>query len=115
LDKIRTHFSKPAARPTQIDEFSRAVIESPEDIRDLFVPNFFFGCEADDPMNALAFDSRLVPLKSRLQVVLGSDIGHWDVPDMNEVMHEVYEPVEEGLINARDFRDLVCDNAVRLF
>jgi hypothetical protein len=34
------------------DDWSRCGIVSKQDIADLFVPNFYFGCEADDPMNA---------------------------------------------------------------
>ena len=56
-----------------------------EDIRDLFVPNFYFGCEADDPINAMAFDTRKLPFGAKLNAIFSSDIGHWDVPDMTEV------------------------------
>ncbi len=53
-----------------------------------FVPNFYFGCEADDPITAGAFDAKRNPFGARLNVVFGSDIGHFDVPDMNEVTEE---------------------------
>ena len=52
---------------------------------------FFFGCEADDRLNALAFDRRLNPAGARLNALFGSDIGHFDVPDMREVLPEAYE------------------------
>lgn len=35
----------------------RCTITHLTEIRDLFVPNFYFGCEADDPVNAWAFRS----------------------------------------------------------
>ena len=41
--------------------------------------------------------------------------GHFDVPDMLEVLPETYEPVEDGLITADDFRDSTFTNAVRLW
>lgn len=44
-----------------LDDWSRCGIERAEDIRDLFVPNFYFGCEADDPINAMAFEARKLP------------------------------------------------------
>ena len=46
--------------------------------------------------------------------MLGSDIGHWDVLDMRTVLVESRELVECGAITDTDFRDLVCDNAIRL-
>ena len=42
-------------------------IERAEDIRDLFVPRFFFGCEADDPLTATAFNTKVNPFGARLQ------------------------------------------------
>ena len=97
------------------DDWSRCGISSTEDIRDLFVPNFYFGCEADDPMNATAFDIRRNPFGARLNAIFSSDIGHWDVPDMREVTHEAYELVEDGIISAEDFRRFVFDNPGRMW
>ena len=36
---------------------------------------------------------------ARLNAILGSDIGHWDVPDMKEIAHEVHELVEKGVVS----------------
>ena len=36
--------------------------------------------------------------------MLGSDIGHWDVPDMRDVVPEAYELVEDGRLVADQFR-----------
>ena len=36
-------------------------IRSLDELYDRFVPRFFFGCEADDPMTPVAFDPRRVP------------------------------------------------------
>ena len=100
--------------PEVLDDFAACRIEKAEDIRDLFVPSFYFGCEADDPMNVWAFNSKVNPFGARLQPLFSSDIGHWDVPDMNEVVAEAYEPVEKGLITEEDFRDFMFTNPVSL-
>ena len=86
----------------------------PEDIKTIFDNNFFFGCEADDRLNTLAFDTRLNHLGARLNAIFGSDIGHWDVPDMTKVLGEAYEMVEDGFITEDDFRDFTCGNVVRM-
>ena len=101
--------------PATIDEWRRCGIEKREDIRDLFVPNFYFGCEADDPMNAAAFNTRVNPFGAKLKAVFSSDIGHWDVPDMTEVVKEAYELVEHGTINEDDLRDFMFVNPAHLW
>ena len=79
-----------------------------------FTDRFYFGSEADDSMNAQAFAGNVNPFGARLQAVLGSDIGHWDVPVMNDVVGEAYELVERGALTAEDFRDLMFTNPVTL-
>ena len=98
-----------------LDDYFRCKIGRPEDIRDLFVPRFYFGCEADDPINAWAFNRRANPLGARLNALFSSDIGHFDVPDMAKVVPEAYELVEHGLITSDDFRDFMFTNAVRFW
>ena len=98
-----------------LDDFSRCKIAHKEDIRDLFVPRFYFGCEADDPINAWAFNRKANPMGARLNAIFSSDIGHMDVPDMTEVVPEAYELVEHGLLTDDDFRDFMFDNAVRFW
>ena len=39
--------------PGELDEWKACGIESAEDIYRLFVPNFYFGCEADDRLQLL--------------------------------------------------------------
>lgn len=102
-------------QPYNLDDFALPAIQRPEDIRDRFVPNFFFGCEADDPMSAVAFNTKLNPLGARLGAMLSSDIGHWDVTDMREVVEEAYEMVEKELMTDEDFRDFTFTNPVRFF
>ena len=93
-----------------LDEWAACGITSAEDIRDLFVPRFFFGCEADDPMTSTAFNTKVNPFGARLNAMFGSDIAHWDVPDMAEVLGEAWEMVEHELITEADFRDFVFTN-----
>ena len=99
----------------RLDDWASCGIEKAEDIKDLFVRNFYFGCEADDPMNATAFNARLNPFGARLKAIFSSDIGHWDVPDMEEVLEEAFELVEHELITADDFRDFVFTNPTTLW
>jgi predicted TIM-barrel fold metal-dependent hydrolase len=99
--------------PARLDEWAESGVRSKEDIRDLFVPRFFFGCEGDDRLAALAFDRRRNPFGSRLNAVYSSDIGHFDLPDMRDAAAEAYELLEEELITEADFRDFVFVNAVR--
>ena len=114
LDELRAYFARPAARPAQLDEFAACEIESPSDLRELFAPRFYFGCEADDPLLVWAFRDDVNPLGTRLRPVLGSDISHWDVPDMTEPIAEAFEMVERGLLDAAEFHELTFVNPVRL-
>jgi len=101
--------------PAALDEFAEMGVTKPSEIPSLFVPNFYFGCEADDPINAMAFDARKNPYGVRLRAIFSSDIGHWDVPDMKEVAAEAHELVDQGLITEEDFRDFVFANPARLW
>src|SRR5437016_12400401 len=98
-----------------LDDYSRGKSSRKEDIRDLFVARYYFGCEADDPLNAWAFNGKANPMGARLNALFSSDIGHFDVPDMTEVVPEAYELVEDGLLDSDDFRDCMFANAVRLW
>jgi predicted TIM-barrel fold metal-dependent hydrolase len=98
-----------------LDDYAACQIKRPEDLRDLFTKNFYFGCEADDPMNAWAFNRQGNPFGAQLNALFGSDIGHFDVPNMADVVPEAYELVEDGLISEDDFRDFVFANPVRFW
>jgi len=118
LDRVLTHSGgverEAVADPGDLDDFAACGIERVEDLRDLFIPNFFFGCEADDPTNALAFRPELWPLRALPKAIFSSDIGHWDVPDMTEVLAEGWELVDDGLLDRNDFRRFTFGNAVEL-
>jgi predicted TIM-barrel fold metal-dependent hydrolase len=113
-EAIRAYFAQPGARPARLDEFDAVGIEQPSDLRDRFVPSFFFGCEADDPLVTWAFAEDVNPFGTRLHAMLGSDISHWDVRDMTEPIAEAHELVENGRLREDDFRDFAFANAVRL-
>jgi predicted TIM-barrel fold metal-dependent hydrolase len=107
--------SEPEDEGALIDEFASAGISGPEDVLDIFTRQFHFGCEADDPMNAMAFNQGVNPLGARLRGVFASDIGHWDVPDFRHVLPEAYELVTEGHLSEEDFKAFVFDNPVSLW
>jgi predicted TIM-barrel fold metal-dependent hydrolase len=98
----------------ELDDFAPTGVTKPEDIRDIFQRNFYFGSEADDAMTAVAFDTKLNRYGIKLNAILGSDIGHWDVPDMTKIMVEAYEMVEDGHITEDDFRDFTYGNVVQM-
>ncbi len=114
LGEIAELFARPLPHPEQLDDFAQAGVKRREDFKDRFVESFYFGCEADDPVNALAFDRKLSPVGETLQICYGTDIGHWDVPVCNDVLHEAWELVDHGLLNEAQFRQFVYSNAVRL-
>ncbi len=107
--------NRPAEDPTMLDEFAATGVQKHEDITTRFVDCFYFGCEADDPMTATAFNEKLNPFGARLHAMFGSDVAHWDVPDMTEVLEEAWEMVDHGWIDRADFRDFVFTNPVRCF
>ena len=76
-----------------LDDFSACEIIQASDIHDLFVKNFYFGCESDDKMNAWAFNRQCNPFGAQLNALFGSDIGHFDVANMSHVVPEAYDLV----------------------
>ncbi len=95
------------------DDFAESQITDAAQIADIFTRQFSFGCEADDPLNALAFNRALLPLGVRLNAMFASDIGHWDVPDMRGVLGEAWELVEDGHLDQDEFRDFTFANTAR--
>ena len=105
----------PKAAPDITNDFYRSGVAKAEDIEGLFIPHFYFGCEADDPMNATGFNTKANPFGAQVRSVYSSDIGHWDVPDMTEVTEEAYEMVEHGVITEDNFCDFVFANPTSLW
>ncbi len=107
--------SRPAEPEDMLDEWAACGIDRAEDIKSLFAERFWFGCEADDPMTSLAFNTAVNPFGTELQVMLGSDIAHWDLPDVSEVLEEAHEMVDKGWIDQAAFRDFVFTNPARFY
>jgi len=101
--------------PEHRDDFAAMNVETEEDLRDRFIPNFYFGCEADDPLSSIAFDSRINPLGEQVRAIMSFDLGHWDVTDMDHAAAEAYEQVEEGLFSEEDFRKFGFEHSVHLY
>lgn len=115
LDATLGFLADPDEDPESLDEFARSGVKDAFEIRDIFTRQFHFGCEADDPMNALAFHTRLNPHGAQLSAIFGSDVGHWDVPDSREILAEAWELVEKKLISENDFRAFVWENPRRFW
>ncbi len=98
-----------------LDDYSACGITKAEDIKELFTKNFYFGCEADDRMNPLAFNRKTNPFGAQIHALFGSDIGHFDVANMASVLPETSEFVEDGLMTPENFRDFTCDNPIRFW
>ena len=100
-------------RAADWDEFAFAHITRPEQIRELFSSRFYFGCESDDPTTRWAFDEQS-SMGAKFQPIFSSDISHFDVTDMTEVLEEAWELVEHELIDEARFRELTFTNTVNL-
>ncbi len=98
-----------------IDDFAGLGIERAEEFKDMFTSRFFFGCEGDDMATAWAFDTKRNPFGAKFNIVYGSDISHWDVPDQSKALEEVWELVEKGMLTEGNVRDFVFANPVKLW
>jgi predicted TIM-barrel fold metal-dependent hydrolase len=114
LDELRTMFARPQPEVRDRDNFAAVAMTDAHEMVDLFAERFWFGCEADDPVTAHAFDRRVNPFGVALKATLGSDNAHWDVVDMAGVVPEAYEMVERGLLDHEQLRAFAFTNAVEL-
>jgi predicted TIM-barrel fold metal-dependent hydrolase len=101
--------------PGELDEFAAAGIERPEDVRDRFLNHFYFGTESDDTRVASAFNTKANPFGDRVKAFLGSDSGHWDVPDITAVTANAYSLVEHGIITEEDLRYFLSIHPLELY
>jgi predicted TIM-barrel fold metal-dependent hydrolase len=106
---------RPAEPEDMLDEWEACRIDSARDIKTLFADRFFFGCEADDPLTAMAFNTTVNPFGAELNAMMGSDIAHWDVPDMTHVLSEAWEMVENRWIDEAAFEKFTFTNPVRFY
>ena len=109
----------PSRRPLEdssmLDEWAACGINRAEDIKVLFAERFYFGCEADDPLTSMAFNTAVNPFGAELKAMMGSDIAHWDVPDVTEVLQEAWEMVEHRWIDEAAFEAFTFTNPVRFY
>ena len=112
---LNTAASTNKSAPTVLDDYAPCEINNEEDIKDLFVPNFYFGCESDDRMNATAFDTKVNPFNARLNALFSSDIGHFDVINMQQVLPHAWALVEDGVMSLDDFREFTFANPARFW
>jgi hypothetical protein len=107
--------NRPPEPEDLLDEFAACGITEKADIKALFVDRFWFGCEADDPMTTMAFNTKVNPFGAELKAMMGSDIAHWDVPDMTEVLEEAWEMVDHGWIDEAQFERFTFTNPVDFY
>jgi predicted TIM-barrel fold metal-dependent hydrolase len=106
---------RPAEPEDMLDEWAACGIETAHDIKTLFADPFFFGCEADDPLTSLAFNTKINPFGAELNAMMGSDVAHWDVPDMADVLEEAWEMVDHEWIDETAFEKFTFSNPVRFY
>ena len=121
-DKIE-HLTKPREKPVASHRRSGSGARRFRGLRDRasggyprsLRPTLLLRLRVRRPDQRMGIQRKGNPFSARLGAVFGSDIGHFDVQDMTEVLHEAYELVEHGLIDETDFRDFVFTNPVKLW
>ncbi|WP_432209408.1 amidohydrolase family protein [Acinetobacter variabilis] len=101
--------------PQEINDFALSNVQSKEDIFNQWVPNFYFGNEADDRTIVGALHPQATPFKQKVNALYSSDSGHWDVPELTEPLAETWDLVQEGAITAEDFKALVFTNPYNFY
>ena len=108
--------------PGDLDEFAVAGVTKPEDIRDRFLNHFYFGTESDDTRVAQAFNRKANPYgdayggqSQRVKAFLGSDSGHWDVPNITAIAANTYSMVERKIITEEDLQYFLSIHPLELY
>jgi len=70
---------------------------------------------AGRPVSPATFVRHEMITSSNLRAFYGSDIGHWDVPDLTEVLSDTWSLVERGALTEANFRDLVFTHPYNFF
>ena len=110
------HFGDaPPDAESPVDEFALAGIDSKQAVIDALSNHLYVGCEGEDRSVTLAFHRKALPKGIPLNVMFGSDVGHWDEPDITEVVAETHELVEKGLLSPEEFEAFTLTNAVRFY
>ena len=107
-----SYLSDPADGDNLLDDFSKSGIASVTDVDDMF-DRFYFGCEADDVYAALAFDAKFSQGSPQLKALFSSDIGHWDVPNAQDVVPGVRSLRADGLLDGDGSASLTHVNVIR--
>ena len=97
------------------DDFAAMGVATAEDVRDRFIPNFYFGCESDDSLAFTAFNRKANPFGEQVRAIMSFDLGHWDVLNMGDAAAEAYEQLEYELITEEDFRNFAFSFSVQLY
>jgi hypothetical protein len=63
----------------------------------------------------MAFNTTVNPFGAELKAMVGSDIAHWDVPDVTEVLAEAYEMVEHRWIDEDAFKRFLFTNPAHFY
>ena len=66
-------------------------------------------------MTSMAFNTKVNPFGAELKAMMGSDIAHWDVPDMAEVLEEAWEMVDHQWIDVAAFKKFTFANPVEFY
>jgi predicted TIM-barrel fold metal-dependent hydrolase len=114
MDRARSFYDRQFSPLPEKDDFAAVEINDPQEIVDLFIPRYYIGCEADDRSVALAFNTELNPYGQKIRAMFGSDVGHWDVTDVGDVVVEAQELVDDGLITEEDFKEFMFWNPAEL-
>jgi hypothetical protein len=64
---------------------------------------------------AHAFNAKANPLGVKINAIYSSDVGHWDVPDLRQVLAESRALVEQGAISEDDFKAWVFENPYKFY
>ena len=97
---MNPEISRATGGEDNLNDFAACEINKKEDLRELF-GRFYFGCEAEDRMNATAFNTKANPMNARLNALFSSDIGHFDVAHMDEVGFQVTSLLDDGRLQVR--------------
>ena len=115
LDKVVQLFPDPSEpiEPENYNDYRHTGAKSKAELEPLF-RNLYYGCEADDKINAWAFNTKVNRFGMTMKAFFGSDIGHMDAPDFARVVEETYELVEDDVLTREEYRLFVADHAIQL-